>query len=534
MTSPSRLDAILRAMTDPAFYPHDVSRIEIRQTHISAVLLTGQWVYKLKKPKNLGFLDFRKLADRERFCRREAELNGRLSSGVYAGVVGIHEDDRGRLSFGPGGRVIEYAVKMRQLPDEANLARLLESGEFTDDRLQALGGVLAAFHAGALRSPDIDGFGDPELIRFNMEENFEQIGPYVPGLLDADKWEFIRQVSRAFWQDHQDLFRHRVRSGRIRDGHGDLRADHVYLHEGIQIIDCIEFNDRFRYGDTALDLAFLKMDLDRLGFAEAARSLVAFYARAASDPEVYALLDFYAAYRALVRLKVSCMSMDQADEDRRARLQSDIRAYLGLAFRYALSFGRPTLWVFCGLPASGKSTLAERTAAALFMPLFSSDTVRKEDGETPGASVVPIDAGPYRPLLRGRIYARLLNLAMERLRSGSSVVLDATFSESRWRRSAIQLAEDLTTDIVFAHCVCSTATLKRRLAMRDASPGASDARLFHLDEMQKRYEGFDSSFEDTYLRIDTDDTVESCLHILLSGAHALKTKQAERVAGRLR
>ncbi len=533
MTTPTRIDAILRAMTDPAFYPHDVSRIEIRQTHISAVLLTGQWVYKLKKPKDLGFLDFRKLADRERFCRREAELNGRLSNGVYAGVVAIHEDDHGRLSFGPGGRVVEYAVKMRQLPEEANLARLLESGMFNDDRLEDLGRVLAAFHAGALRSTDIDGFGDPDLIRFNMEENFEQIGPYASGLVDVEKWEFIRQVSRAFWQDHQDLFRHRVQSGRIRDGHGDLRADHVYLHEGIQIIDCIEFNDRFRYGDTALDLAFLKMDLDRLGFAEASGRLVAFYARAASDPEVYALLDFYAAYRALVRLKVSCMSLDQADEDRRALLQSDIRAYLGLALRYALSFGRPTLWVFCGLPASGKSTLAEATAEALFMPLFSSDAVRKEDGEMSGASVVPIDAGPYRPLLRGRIYARLLNLAMERLRNGSSVVLDATFSESRWRRSAIQLADDLKTDIVFAHCVCSTATLKRRLAMRDTSPGASDARLFHLDEMQKRYEVFDSPPEDTYLRIDTDETVESCLHFLLSGAHALKTNQAERIAGRL-
>lgn len=527
MTTPSRLDAILQAMTDPAFYPHDVSGIEIRQTHISAVLLTGQWVYKLKKPKNLGFLDFRKLSDRGRFCRREVELNGRLSTGVYAGVVGIHEDDRGRLSFGPGGRVVEYAVRMRQLPDETNLARLLESAEFTDDRLAALGGVLAAFHAGAQRSPDIDGFGDPELIRFNMEENFEQIGPYVSGLMDEDKWEFIRQVSRAFWQDHQDLFRHRVQSGRIRDGHGDLRADHVYLHAGIQIIDCIEFNDRFRYGDTALDLAFLKMDLDRLGFAEAARRLVASYARAATDPEIYALLDFYAAYRALVRLKVSCMSMDHADEDRRALLLSDIRAYLGLAFRYALSFGRPTLWVFCGLPASGKSTLAERTAAALFLPLFSSDAVRKEDPDAPADAVAPFNTGLYRPLLRGRVYARLLNLAQERLKRGASVALDATFSEARWRLAAAELAADLRVGLIFVHCTCAVETIRLRLAAREDTCGASDARLFHLDDMLGSYEAFEPAPQDAYLPVDTDHDPDACLLETLSGAYALRCEQVD-------
>lgn len=529
MTSPSRLDAILRAMSDPAFYPHDVSRIEIRQTHISAVLLTGQWVYKLKKPKSLGFLDFRKLAERRRFCRREAELNGRLSSGVYAGVVGIHEDDRGRLSFEPGGRVVEYAVKMRQLPEEANLAHLLESGCFTDDRLEALGRVLATFHAGALRSPDIDGFGDPELIRFNMEENFEQIGPYASGLLDIEKWEFIRQVSRAFWKDHHDLFRHRVRSGRIRDGHGDLRVDHVYFHDGIQIIDCIEFNDRFRYGDTALDLAFLSMDLDRLGFAEAARRLVAFYARAASDPEVYALLDFYAAYRALVRLKVACMSMAQADDRHRALLQSEVRTYLSLAFRYALSFGRPTLWVFCGLPASGKSTLAERTASALFMPVFSSDAVRKEDPGTPADSVAPFNTGLYRPLLRGRVYARLLNLAQEHLRNGSSVALDATFSESRWRQAAAELAADLRVGIVFVHCACAVETLRLRLARREGSCGASDARLHHLDDMLRSYEAFEPAPADAYLPVDTDKDPQSCLLETLSGAHSLRCRQLDRL-----
>ena len=529
-----RLEDILSAMSDPAFYPHAVSRLEIRHTHISAVFLTGQWVYKLKKPRNLGFLDFRSLPDRGRYCRREVELNGRLSSGVYADVVSIRTDGQGNLSLGPGGRVVEYAVRMRQLPEEANLGRLLETGGFTDDLLEALGRTLAGFYVGALRSPDIDAFGDPELIRFNMEENFEQIAPFAAGLLDAEKWEFVRQVSRAFWKDHQGLFLHRVRSGRIRDGHGDLRTDHVYFHDGIQIIDCIEFNDRFRYGDAALDLSFLKMDLDRLGHPEISRRLLAAYARAAGDPEIYALADFYAAYRALVRLKVACMSANQAETGDLTALRRETGAYLDLAFQYALIFGRPVLWIFCGLPASGKSTLAEKAATALFMPLFSSDAVWKEDGEAAAPSVVPMDTGPYRPLLRGRVYARLLNLAMERLKNGSSVALDATFSETRWRLAAMQMADDLKAGIIFVHCVCSTDTLRHRLAARDASPGSSDARLFHLDDMQKRYEAFAPSPENAYLRIDTDRQVESSLHDLLSGAHALMNGQTERIRDRLR
>jgi aminoglycoside phosphotransferase family enzyme/predicted kinase len=531
MTQTSRLETILRAMADPAFYPHDVSGIEIRHTHISAVVLTGRWVYKLKKPRDLGFLDFRTLADRLRFCSHEVELNRRLSSGVYDGVVAIREDARGRLSLGPEGTVVEYAVRMRQLPDEANLARLLAAGEFGADRLAALGRTLAEFHAASRRSPEADAFGDPEVIRFNMEENFEQTGPFVAGLMDRERWDFIRQVCRAFHGDHHELFRHRVRSGRVGDGHGDLRADHVYHDRGIQIIDCIEFNDRFRYGDAALDLAFLKMDLDRLGFAGAARALVSAYARAAADPGLYALLDFYAAYRALVRLKVACMSMDQAEPPGRERLRLDVATYLRLAFRYALAFGRPTLWVFCGLPASGKSTLAEKTAASLCLPVLSSDSLRKQD--SPDAAVSLFNAGPYRPVLRGRVYARLLNLAQERLRQGSSVVLDATFSESRWRRAAEDLTAGLGTCLVFVHCDCPVDTLRKRLAAREESGGTSDARLAHLDDMLQNFEPFEQEPPDTVLRIDTDADLGPCLYDTLSGAAALRDRQLDRLESAL-
>lgn len=517
---------ILKAMSDPAFYPHAVTRIEFRETHISAVFLTGQWVYKLKKAKNLGFLDFRELSDRRRFCRREVELNQRLSTGVYHGVVAIHVDGRGNLSFGPEGEIVEYAVKMAQLPESSNLAALLEQGDLDDGRLAALGDTLADFFARAERGPEIDAFGDPEIIRFNTEENFEQIQPFVAGRLDADMWAFIREVSRSFRTDREDLFRHRMRTGRIRDGHGDLRADHVYFHDGVQVIDCIEFNERFRYGDAALDLAFLMMDLERLGHGRTGRRLLDAYARTARDPEIYALLDFYAAYRALVRLKVACFSLKNGREP----LPADAGRCFSLAYRYALSFGRPALWVFSGLPASGKSTLAERAAAALFMPLFQSDSVRKQDADFPDDGVTAFNAGAYRPVLRGRVYAKLLNLAQEELRKGRSVALDATFGESRWRQAAVELAADHNVGIVFVRCMCSTETIRSRLARREEERGTSDARLFHLDDMIRNYEPVGAEMDGVCIETDTDRDVEESFYDTLAAGHALKSAQAEVLA----
>ena len=529
MNAVTPLERICRAMSDPAFYPHPVPRIEFKETHISAVFLTGDWVYKLKKPKNLGFLDFRELSDREHFCRQEVLLNQRLSTGVYEEVVGIFEDASGRLSLGPDGTIVEYAVKMRQLSEESSFATLLENGEVTAKHIAALGNALSAFHAHAERGPKIDAFGDPEVIRFNMEENFEQIGPFVENRLSRESWDFVCEVWRAYWKNHKDLFLHRVQEGKIRDGHGDLRLDHIYFQDGVQIIDCIEFNQRFRYGDAALDLAFLLMDLDYRGHSGIGRNLLAVCARKSKDPEMFALLDFYAAYRALVRLKVACLSLEQADGPGRDALLRSMRSHLRLACLYALSFGRPTLWIFSGLPASGKSTLAQRVAGALFMPLFQSDTVRKQDPDFQASTVVPFNTGMYRPVLRGRVYAKLLNLAQEQLKKGQSVALDATFSETSWRRAAAELARDVNVGLIFLECSCAPETIKARLTQRETASGASDARLMHFEDMLKQREPFPADLSETLVSIDTDRTVEESLFDALEQAHALKRAQAQKL-----
>jgi len=523
MNSAQRFEDICLAMSEPAFYPHPASQVERRETHISVVFLAGEWAYKLKKHKDLGFLDFCDPARRLYFCMQEIKLNQRLSFDVYQEVLGIHEGGNG-LCFGPVEDALEYAVKMRRLPDEASLEALLSEGKVTQENISRLGETLAAFHERAERGQGIDAYGDFEHIRFNMEENFTQIQPFAQDLLDAQKWEFFRQVCRSFADNHVELFMHRVREGRVSDGHGDLRAEHVYFHHGVQVIDCIEFNERFRYGDCALDLAFLIMDLDRLGHADTGLLLLRAYVMAAGDAEVYALMDFYAAYRATVRLKVACFSLEHAAD--RAVVKGEIRGYLDQACRYAMSFGRPVLWVFCGLPASGKSTLAGRVAKALFMPRFASDTVRKQEPDFPHDGVVAFDAGAYRPVLRSRVYAGLFNLAQDELKKGRSVVLDATFSRAQWRESAIRLAKDQKAGLIFVECVCDPQTIRARLAQREIKAGESDARLIHFEDMIAGFEPLGEEIAGACIHVDTDQALEDCFYEILARGHALKHAQA--------
>lgn len=533
MNQSTTLAGICRAMTDPAFYPHPVSGIELRETHISAVFLTGDRVYKLKKPKNFGFLDFRNLADRAHFCRQELALNQRLSTDIYLEVIGIYEDAHGQYTLEPHGGPVEYAVVMRQLPDASSLAAMLDSGRVTPDHIHALGRTLAGFHRQAQQNAEIDQFGSPDVIRFNMEENFEQIEPFVDTWLNRNTWDFVRQVWRAYWRDHHGLLQRRVEDGRIRDGHGDLRAEHVYFHHGVQIIDCIEFNQRFRFGDTALDLSFLLMDLDSRGHQASSRALAAVWARESCDPRMYGLLDFYAAYRALVRLKVACLSLDQSAEDSRDRLQSAMTSLLRLASLYALTFGRPTLWIFCGLPASGKSTLAQGLADSLDLPLFRSDTVRDKDSGQTNSAALPFNTGMYRFVLRGRVYARLFNLAQDKLRQGRSVVLDATFSAASWRQAAVCLAQDTNAGLIFVECHCPDTITQARLAQRETGESESDARLMHFEDLRASYEPFPDELQPLRIRINTAEPVETCLFDLLQAAHALKREQAEALRDNL-
>jgi predicted kinase len=248
------------------------------------------------------------------------------------------------------------------------------------------------------------------------------------------------------------------------------------------------------------------------------------------------LLDFYAAYRAIVKIKVACLrSTEVAALDARLALKRVVKDYLEQAYRYALQFSRPTLWVFCGLPATGKSALAAKLSEALSLTLMQTDRIRKEgrDHSALQEEVVPFDQGLYRTSRRQRVYARMLASAQEELKKGHSVILDATFSQAKWREEARQLATDLDTNLIVVECVCAKEIIKERLKQREQSQGISDARLQHLTEMMKAFEPLDELPEETRLRIDTEKPFETSLQALLTEGYGRKCAQVRQVLGRV-
>ncbi len=522
---------VCRCMADPAFYPHRVWRLERRETHISVVFLTGDFVYKLKKPIDFGFLDYQGLKTRQTMCELEVKLNQRMSRDVYLGVVPLSRKGAD-FFFGHGGEVVEYAVKMKQLPDDASLSSLLMNGKVAPDRMLLLGRRLAEFYAAAERGDRIDWYGSAEVIGLNTEENFRQLAPFVGRLLDRERFDFVMQSSRGFLRDRGALFRRRVKEGRICDGHGDLRVEHVYFLDGIQIIDCIEFNERFRYGDTAVDLAFLHMDTERLARGDLSMAMLNGYTECSRDYGIYSLLDFYSCYRAIVKMKISCLSEAGLEESSRKReMQSRAVQYLGLAFRYSVQFSRPTLYVLCGLPGTGKSTYAKNLRDIFDIALFRSDEARRKLPEyNERGGPVPFGAGIYKPDMRGFVYSRLLSAAHDELRTGRPAILDATFSLRKWRQEAVRLAEDLDANILFLECVCSRDTILERLARRrQGEDGQSDARPEHLDGLVDEFESMDELSPERHARINTEDEIEANLRSILSGTYIKKRAQVEKI-----
>jgi aminoglycoside phosphotransferase family enzyme/predicted kinase len=508
----------IQAMHSAAFYPHPVASLSMCETHISWVFLTGPFVYKVKKPVALGFLDFTSLARRSHYCRQEIILNRRLSQDIYLDVVTVTAQNGGFRMEGEG-LAVDYAVRMRQLPSEAALKQRLPARGVDAAAIDRLAGTLARFYETAATGNGIDTMGSADTIAGNCQENFDQTGDAAGRLFERRTWEVVAAATRGFLANRAALLSRRVADGRIRDGHGDLRTDHIYLtSKGIQIIDCIEFNERFRCGDVACDLAFLAMEMDNEGFPHEAAALIDAFVRHSGDLQLYALLDFYKCYRAMVRLKVNCLRLAQENvaEAEGTQCLAATGRYLALAYRYAVRFSRPRLWVVWGQVATGKSTLARALGDVLDIGVLRSDSIRKAlfDAGTREGTVAPFEDGIYAPQATALTYGKLLCLAQAEIDRGCSVVLDATFSRRRRRREALRLAEETGAAIVFVECTCSEATIRRRLAARAGTPSVSDARLDHLEDLKTVFEAGDELPEHCRLRVDADQPVADVLRTI--------------------
>ena len=331
----SKPPALVEALLKPETYDHHPRKVELVQTQMSFLFLTGDYAYKVKKPVDLGYLDYTTLEKRRFFCRQEVELNRRLCPDAYLEVVPI-VSRQGQLHLGGDGEIIEYAVKMKQLPAERMMDKLLPRNLVTEDMVAGVAEKLAAFHHKAKTSPEISSYGKLEAIKINTDENFNQTEKYIDISIPSGTFNQIKAYSDNFLKANKSLFDKRVKEGRIKDCHGDLHAAHVCITNGICIYDCIEFNDRFRYGDVASEVAFLAMDLDRFRHTDLSRAFVDAYVRLSGDKELMKLLNFYKCYRAYVRGKVSSFMLDDPyiSETEKTDSLTAARMYFELAQSY--------------------------------------------------------------------------------------------------------------------------------------------------------------------------------------------------------
>ncbi len=466
--------------------------------------MTGPYAYKVKKPVDFGFLDYSTLERRRRFCELEVELNQRLCPDVYLRVVPVVERD-GRLRVGGRGGIegvpapvtcrrevavdegaVEWAVQMRQLPETEMLPARLAAGTVTTEQVERIAAVLAGFHTGAAASEAITRFGSPAAIARNLDENHFQTESFVGPVLPAEHRAAIYEWSCDFLEREAALFRRRIAEERIRDGHGDLRAQNICLDPGrqraqrggggVQIFDCIEFNDRFRCGDVAADLAYLAMDLDLAGRADLRAALVRRYAELTGDAELGRVLPFYKCYRAFVRGKIALLAADEPEvpQPQRAAERETAAAAFDLSRSYAQLPEGPLLVLTMGLSGSGKSALARALARRLPGVHLSSDSIRKELAGAAPSSRLPMEA--YSSERMAAVYTELHRRAGEWLRRGERVILDATYLEPRERRAAEALARAHGAGFRILECRCPEAVALQRLASRSgAGTDASDA-----------------------------------------------------------
>jgi aminoglycoside phosphotransferase family enzyme/predicted kinase len=520
--SPTVTHTVVGALEDPRFYPHGPTHIEHLQTHISHVFLAGPYVYKLKKAVRFSFLDFSTPARREHFCREEVRLNQRLCPSVYLDVIPITRDADGRPALRGRGEVLEHVVWMRRLPAERMLTRLVARDLVTQEMIEALAARLAAFHAGAPSGPEIAIHADPERLAARWMENIRGAESFAGSLVAPEDHAVLADFGPTFVRTHETLLRARQQAGRIREGHGDLHAEHVCfvdapvpagvdrgpLPPGIYIFDCIEFSQPLRCNDVAYEIAFLAMDLERLERPDLARHLVAAYATAADDPLVSTLLPFYGGHLACVRGKVEALKSIAPDVDAadRAAAEAQARRHFALAVRYAWQAAGPAVIACCGLSGSGKSMLAAELATRMGFVVLSTDVIRRRIAGATEGGAAPYGDGLYSAAAREGVYESLCAAADAALAAGHGVIADATFIREADRGRLATVARRHRLPCAFVECQATEDVVRRRLEVRDEQPSLSDARWDTYLGQRAQFEPLKAS--EPHVVIDTSGSVE--------------------------
>jgi len=500
--------ALIAALSEPAAFPEPktdipATDIQVIQTHISVVFLAGAGAYKIKKPVKLPFLDFSTLDLRRHYCVEEVRLNRRLAPDVYLGVVPVTRAGT-RIAFEGNGELIEWAVKMRRLPETATLEQHLRRDEIAEDHVRQLARRLGQFHAAAARGEHISTFGRFDVVAHNIRENFAVSAPMIGSTISVTVRERLMALTEKSLAELRALIDARAARHVTCDTHGDLHLDHVYLFPDrpppgdLVVVDCIEFNERFRYTDPVADMAFLVMDLEFHGRHDLASAFSRAYFDFSGGSEASQLLPLYVSYRAAVRGKVDGLQLAEPEIPQAARDEALVRGrgHWLLALNALERPGNRTCLVLVGgLPGTGKSTLAASLATRAGFSLIRSDVVRKElaglppagSGKPPTGSARPgIREGLYTPEWTERTYSECLRRAADRLFVGDRVIVDASFAAEKHRRQFVEAGRRWSVPVLLIVCEAPTAVVKSRLDQRRGD--ASDADWSIHVETSRRWE----------------------------------------------
>jgi aminoglycoside phosphotransferase family enzyme/predicted kinase len=480
-TDQARLvQALARSVGSPA-----AAAARVLETHISYVLLTGEYAYKIKKAVAFGFLDFTTLAARRFFCDEELRLNRRLAPALYLDVVPISGSADAPRPGGPG-EVLEYAVKMREFPQSELASELLAHGELNAAEIDALAANVAEFHAAVAVADAAGPFGTADGVLRLARRNFDEIAPLLATDDERSQIEGLRSWTEREHARRKGAFERRRREGFVRECHGDLHLGNIARIDGTLVVfDCIEFNEEMRWIDVISEIAFTVMDLEDRGRADLAYRFLDAYVGCTGDYAGLAVLPFYLAYRALVRAKVALLRAAQAGggaTDARTEAtdaRTEARGYLRLASKYATR-PAPALIVTTGLSGSGKTTLSGALLERVGAVRVRSDLERKRMHglaalDRAGAS---LDEGLYSPAATDRTYERLRDVARDIIGAGRIAIVDAAFPRRAQRESFRVLADELGVPFVILAFEAREATLRQRIAARHAQASdASDADL---------------------------------------------------------
>ncbi|MGE0356020.1 MAG: AAA family ATPase [Burkholderiales bacterium] len=512
-------------LRSPSCYPHPASEIELLETHISWVLLAGDYAYKIKKPVSLGFVDFSTPELRLRFCEEELRLNRRTAPELYLGVVPVTGTPDAPV-MGGAGPAFDHAVKMRRFPQEALLDRVAREGKLTAPQVEAFARMVAAFHARVAKADAGAAFGSPKEILAEAVDNFAQLER-----LDTDGATRAARQALCAWtlfefDRLEHAFARRHRDGFVRECHGDLHLGNVALLGGDPVaFDAIEFNEAFRWVDVMNEVAFPVMDLHHHGLPRLARRFVDAYLDATGDFAGLAVLRYYLVYRAMVRAKVSCIRAHQAGigPADRERSHKAWRGHLALAERLSRP-GTPALVVMHGLSGSGKTTVSEAVVDALGAIRLRSDVERKrlhglgKDAHTDA----PPGGGIYTPGADRLTYARLAELAGRILDAGYPVIVDAAFLKRAWREMFREFARERGVPFVLLACAAPEATLRERILRREyQGTDASEAGIAVLEHQLASVEPL------------VEDELESALIVEAAGDGEFLPAVIERLSARL-